>query len=106
MTAIGVTSDGTADELPENWCEFDAWLDGYITHHESYLDGEDNQRADIALPHFGAVAALEAVRQRIAHLVAAERAEKATVAHEESIEQQYRDQYGDEPLAPYQAEGR
>ena len=54
----------------------------------------------------GRVMAFEDVRSLIRDAVEAEIAESVTVAHEESVESQYREAYGPEPLAPWQAEDR
>lgn len=54
----------------------------------------------------GRVAMLTEVRAAIREAVEAEAAEQAETAAQESIEARYKAAYGDEPLAPYQAEGR
>lgn len=95
--------------LVENFIELDAWLDGRIRHARSFLDdGETAQSIgwDAQVRHRARIGAFSEVREQIAPMVEAERAEQQETAAGESIEQQYKRTYGDDPIAPWQAEGR
>ena len=118
MSALRVVGGGVPRVLPhagapqqtETWSELDAWLQGRITHAESYLDGEVAQSIgwELQLKHRARLDCYREVAAKIAHLVAAEADERAERAHVDSIEQQYKEAYGPDAdkLATWQAEGR
>lgn len=93
----------------DTFADLDAWLAKRIANVDADLGDDETMQS---LGRDGQVrlterrAELRNVRHVIASAVAAERDERATVAHEDAVEQQYRDRYGDEPLAVWQAEGR
>ena len=96
----------------ETWGELEAWLTGRVQHFDVYLsDGETAQSVgyDGQKKAEGRIAAYREVLERIAPLAAAERAERAETAAVESIEQRFKDAYGDGPdgvMAQIQAEDR
>lgn len=85
--------------------ELQAFIDKRLASLESDLDDRETAQAfGVAL--MAKRATLLDIAFAIREAVEAEVTDAATVAHEESVEAQYREAYGLEPLAPYQAEGR
>lgn len=93
----------------DSWTELSKWVDKRLESVESDLaDGETMQ----SLGQHGEArlkerrATLLDFAWAIGPMVAAEEAEHEQVAAEDSVEQQFKDHYGPEPIAPWQAEGR
>lgn len=98
-----------AHRTVDTWTELAAWL----ARHIDALDADCNDGETIGSIGLDAhkrslvrVAAYRDVLHEISPAVEAEAAERAETAAQDSIEARYKAAYGDEPLAPWQAEGR
>ena len=93
---------------PETIGEFAAWLNGRIAAEREWLDDEDpaKMRSDLQAEHRSRWAAYKQCRDQLGLLLSWERDDQDRARGEESIEQAYKDAYGPEPLAAWQAEGR
>ena len=84
---------------------FDAYLSGMEREYDAQTDGEMAQAGGYDRM-IRVKACLQLVRDLRAELAGSLEAEEAERAHVDSVEQQYKEAYGPEPLAPWQAEGR
>lgn len=89
----------------ESWTDLQGWIDRRLTNIEHDLD-DDETAAAMGLRLRERRAVYLDLAFAIRDAVAREQAERQQEAHEDSVEQQYKAAYGDEPLTPWQAEGR
>ena len=109
MSALPQVQPRVFSPLIDNFSELDSFLRGAIINASAVLDDDETAQSAGAGAQDrarGRIAAYDQVRREIAHLVQQERDERAAEAAAESVEARYKDAYGDEPLAAWQAEGR
>ncbi|HYI66338.1 MAG TPA: hypothetical protein VEW95_05405 [Candidatus Limnocylindrales bacterium] len=109
LRIIDGTTPPPARQPAESFADVQAYIDHQLECIESDLgDGETMQHLGI---HGTARlqekrATLLDIQWLIRGAVAAEAADRQQAAADDSVEQQYRDAYGPDPIAPWQAEGR